>query len=273
VRAREMADRALQLDANIPEGHYIRGRLAWTPSAGWQHEYAINEIATALAERPNLNEGFDRLATILYHVGLVDEAEALYKRATAINPDDTFAERLIGSLEIVRGNYIAAAQILRLSTSKAPDAWGSHQLAEAQIRVGDLAAAEKTLDNAARLFPVVGLYEGLRAAIAALRGDAAGAQRAIDKTIHDRKAFGHFHHVAFDVACAYATLGQKEDALRWLKSGVNDGYPCLMAVENEPLFASLHAEPEYRAVITQLRSTREHYSDLFASLQQHIWSA
>jgi len=85
-----MANRALQLDPNIPEGHYIQGRLAWTPQGGWQHEYAMKEIATALAGRPNLVEGFDRLATIAFHVGLIDEAHELYNRATAINPDDSF---------------------------------------------------------------------------------------------------------------------------------------------------------------------------------------
>ncbi|HEX9493674.1 MAG TPA: serine/threonine-protein kinase, partial [Thermoanaerobaculia bacterium] len=43
ARATEMANRALQLDPNIPEGHYIQGRLAWTPQGGWQHEYAMKE--------------------------------------------------------------------------------------------------------------------------------------------------------------------------------------------------------------------------------------
>src|SRR5207248_3788666 len=92
-RAREMADRALELDPGVPEGHYIRGRLAWTPHAGFQHEYAMREIAAALSERPNLNEGFDRIATIMFHVGLIDEAFELYQHAIAINPDDLFAER------------------------------------------------------------------------------------------------------------------------------------------------------------------------------------
>ena len=65
----------------------------------------------------------------------------------------------------------------------------------------------------------------------------------------------------------------REEALHWLKSGVNDGYPCVMAVEKEPLFAPLHSEPEYQALIEELRATREHYSQLFASLRQEIWSA
>ncbi|PYQ57445.1 MAG: hypothetical protein DMF58_18250, partial [Acidobacteria bacterium] len=47
-RAKEMCDRALALDPDIPEGRYMRGRLAWTPQGGFQHEYAIREIVSAL---------------------------------------------------------------------------------------------------------------------------------------------------------------------------------------------------------------------------------
>jgi hypothetical protein len=145
-------------------------------------------------------------------------------------------------------------------------------MAYAQIRTGDLSGAEKTLDNASRLFPFVSLYEGLRAEIAALRGDAAASQRAIDKTIQIRRAFGHFHHVAFDVACALATLGRKEEAMTWLRSGVDDGYPCLPAVENDPLFTPLRSHPDFHALITELRASREHYSAVFENLRKTIWS-
>ncbi|PYQ47127.1 MAG: hypothetical protein DMF59_19720 [Acidobacteria bacterium] len=197
----------------------------------------------------------------------------MYQRASAINPDDPFAERLIGTLEALRGNYAASVQIERLSSAKTPEAWGLHTLGFAQVRLGDLAGAEKTIDNASRLFPMVNLYDGLRAEVAALRGDAAAAQRAIDKTIHDQKAFGHFHHVAFNIACVFATLGRKEDALQWLRSCIEDGFPCLAAVENEPLFASLRSDAEFQKVITELRATREHYSRVFEDLRKTIWSA
>jgi len=271
VRARELADRALQLDPNVPEGHYIRGRLAWTPPE-WQHEYAMKEIAIALAERPNLNEGFDRLATIAFHVGLVDEAQEMYARASAINPEDPFAERLIGTLEALRGNYATSVQIERLSVAKSPEAWGLHTMAFAQVRLGDLSGAEKTIDNASRLFPMVNLYDGLRAEIAALRGDAPAAQRAIDKTIQNQRGFGHFHHVAFNIACTFAILGRKKESLPWLQSCIDDGFPCLAAVENEQLFAPLRPDADFQQIVTGLRTTREHYSRVFEGIRKTIWS-
>ena len=266
-RAREMCERALQLDPNVPEGRYIRGRLAWMPQAGFQHEYAIREIVAALAERPNLNEGFDRLATILWHVGLLDEAQPLYERALAIYPDDPFAARLIGTLEGIRGNYAASIAIELESASKSPESWGLHTLASSQIRMHDFTGAEKTIESGSRLFLSVALYDGLRSEIAALRGDAAAAQRWIDKAVQNRKAYGHFHHVEFDVACSLALLGKKDEALSWLRSCTQGGLPCLPAVENEPLLVSLHSESGYADLVRELRASLDHYRTVFESVR------
>jgi len=98
-RAKEISERALQLDPQIPEGHYIRARLAWTPQRGFQHDLAIREVVAALAERPNLFEGFDWLGTILWHVGLIEDARLNYKRALAISPRDMLARMHVVSCE------------------------------------------------------------------------------------------------------------------------------------------------------------------------------
>jgi TolB-like protein/Tfp pilus assembly protein PilF len=256
-RAKEMCDRALELDPDLPEARYIRGRLAWTPQAGFQHELAIREFAAALAERPNLNEGFDRLGVVLFHVGLIDEARELFQRALAISPDDPSAPRMLGTMDAFRGDY--AACIARTTQAKSGESWGLVITAYSQIRLGDLQTAAETIEQGSRLFPSLALFDGLRAQVAALRGDAAGAQRAIDRASLNRRAFGHFHHVEFDIAGALATLGRTEEALTWLRSGVRNGFPCLAAVEGDPLFASLHSSPDFQALLVDLRAVRDHH--------------
>ncbi|MEK6373435.1 MAG: protein kinase [Acidobacteriota bacterium] len=256
-RAKEMCDHALELDPDLPEGRYIRGRLAWTPQTGFQHAVAIREISAALAERPNLNEGFDRLGVILFHVGLIDEARELFVRALAISPDDPSAARMLGTVEALRGNYAACVEIQQAGLTRTAESWGLANLASSQVRLGDLQGAEETIDHGSRLFPSLALFDGLRAEVFALRGDAAGAQRAIDRASLNRRAFGHFHHVEFDIAAALATLGRTEEALTWLRSGVRNGFPCLAAVEGDPLFGPLRGEPEYQSLIEDLRGIRD----------------
>jgi len=263
-RAKEMCDRALDLDPGLPEGRYIRGRLAWTPQAGFQHEYAIREISAALAERPNLNEGFDRLGVILFHVGLIDEARELFERARAISPDDPSAARMLGTIEALYGNYAACVEIERATLAKTEESWGLFIMAFSQIRLGYLQDAQETIDAASRLFPSLSLFDGLRAEVAALRGDASAAQRAIDRASQNRRAFGHFHHVEFDIAAALATLGRTDEAITWLRSGIRNGYPCLAAVEGDPLFAPLHSSPDFQSILVDLRAVLDHHRRVLA---------
>jgi serine/threonine protein kinase len=269
-RARDMSERALSLDPEIPEGHYIRARLAWTPRGGFQHEYAMREIVAALSERPNFNEGFTWLATILFHVGLIEESQTYYAHALVINPDDVLARthQLMGQLLI--GTYADSAKAALGALGPPQTSWEMYMVAFAQLRLGDLAAAERTIDAGARKFPAHVLFQSARAVLAAMRKDEAAANIALERTLQDRRAYGHFHHAEFDMACALAIMGRRDEALDHLASAVHSGFPCLGAVENEPLLASLHGEARYRDLILELRQSREYFSKVFEDLRASI---
>jgi len=267
-----MSNRGLELDPDIPEGHYIRARLAWTPQGGFQHEFAMPEIVAALAERPNLNEGFDWLATILFHVGLVEEARIYYAHALVINPDDMLAETHAMMGEWLAGNYAATIKTAAESPEGLETSWATYMEAFAHLRLGNLAAAEKTIESAARRFPANVLFHSARAVLAALQKNESAAMLAIDRTLQNRKAYGHFHHAELDIACALAILGRNDDAMDRLTSAVRSGFPCLPAVENDPLLASLRSHPRYADLIKELREQRGHFANVFAGLHRMISS-
>jgi hypothetical protein len=116
------------------------------------------------------------------------------------------------------------------------------------------------------------LLHSARAVIAARRKDEAAARRSIERTEQNRKQFGHYHHAEFDIACALAILGRNDEALDRLTSAVRSGFPCLPAVENDPLLASLRSHPRYADLIRDLREQREHYANVFAGLRRMISS-
>jgi hypothetical protein len=142
----------------------------------------------------------------------------------------------------------------------------------AQIHLGDLDGAERSLEAGARKFPAIVLFQSARAVIAALRKDEGAAMRAIERTNLNRKAYGHFHHAEFDVACALATLGRSSEAIDWLTSAARNGLPCLSAVRDEPLLASLRNESRYRDLVTEVSAQRDRYRDLYEGLRPMIWS-
>ena len=272
-RAREMCDRALRLDPTVPEGHYIEARLAWTPQGGFDHEFAMRQIVAALAQRPNLSEGFDWLATILFHVGLVEEASEQYDRALTINPDDVLALTHRRTIDTIRGDFTAARAVSRRIPAEYETQWSAYATVIAEIHGGDLDAAERMREAGLRKFPGSVTFHSVAAVIAALRKNEAAARKEIERTEQMRRQYGHFHHCEFDIACALAVLGDRQEALGYLTSATRNGFPCAPAVENEPLLASLRDDPQYRALIADLHQTRAHYSRTFDELRKTIWTA
>ena len=82
-----MCARALALDPSLPEGRYLRGRLAWSPRAGFDHETAMREAGHALAENPALVGARYLLGVVLFHVGLSTDGEAEFIEVIAVRPE------------------------------------------------------------------------------------------------------------------------------------------------------------------------------------------
>lgn len=271
-RAREMSDRALRLDPTVPEAHYVQGRLAWTPQGGFDHERAMREIVEALAQRPNLGEGFDSLAWILFHVGLPDEAEEQYDRALTINPDDALALTHRVSLATVRGDFHAAREAGRRLAQRYDTARTSYTAIVAELHGADIEIADKMREAALRKFPGSVLLHSVGAVIAALKNDAKEATQEIERTEQMRRQYGHFHHCEFDLACALAVLGHRKEALDYLTSAARNGFPCAAAMENDPLLSSVQDDDRYRRLIGELRQTRGRFAEVWRSLKPRLTS-
>ena len=69
--------RALDLDPDLPEAHVARAFLFWGPARNFQHLEAIDELKRALALQSNLPQAYNRLGTILAHIGLLEHAREI----------------------------------------------------------------------------------------------------------------------------------------------------------------------------------------------------
>ena len=87
--------RALELDPELPEGHVANAFLLWGPSKNFQHLEAIAELRRALALQSNLPHAYNRLGTILAHVGLLDHAREMYERARQFHPKKAVSHSIL----------------------------------------------------------------------------------------------------------------------------------------------------------------------------------
>src|SRR5204862_3471959 len=134
-----------------------------------------------------------------------------YEQALTIDPNDSTAYMHRGWAKYLAGDLAEALEISKEAWRRNPSAWAGYQLALAQLQLGRVEEAEKTAAAAARHAPDDVLQYPLAGLIAALRGDDQGADRQIALTVQHSRAFGHYHHAQYDVACIHARLGRLDE--------------------------------------------------------------
>jgi TolB-like protein len=266
-RAQAMCTRALELDPALPEGRYIRGRIAWSPRAGFDHATAMREAGAALASNPALAAARYLLALVLFHVGLVDESEAEWKRALASDPEDTYAHMHLASCRLHQGRFAEALALAEGCLRKLPDRWSWTNLALSQLRLGRLDDAARSIERIARESPDFPQVHSLGAVRAALQGDDARALRGVERTRQMPQDFGHYHHAQYDVACALAALGDLEAAVTWLRDAARNGYPCPTFFAVDPLLDPLRERSDLKRLMQELEEGRERYRRLYVEAQ------
>jgi hypothetical protein len=98
----------------------------------------------------------------------------------------------------------------------------------------------------------------VRALLLARAGRQADAEAAIRDAIEIGQGFQHFHHTTFYIACAYALLNDRENALKWLRYTADDGFPCYPLFEKDPSLNTLRSDEAFISLMSRLREQWEY---------------
>ncbi|HEX7332959.1 MAG TPA: protein kinase [Pyrinomonadaceae bacterium] len=260
-------EKALALDPDLPEAYLARGRLLWTPANHFPHDKAIQEYRRALALSPGLDEARNQLALVLSHVGLLDEALVELDQALAANPSNTLARFRVGEVLLFQGKHEQALEALRNVPLDANPALVGHQIVLALFHLSRRDEAAATLDKFLKDYPADnrGLFTSLEAILAASAGQHAEAEKKIQLAIARGRGFGHFHHTAYHVACAYAIMNKHEQAIKWLESVANDGFPCYVLFERDHNLDNLRHDARFQVLLANLQRDMEKYKKVLES--------
>ena len=260
-RARSEADIALRLDPELAEAHVARGRLMWTAANGFPHLEAIREFREAARINPSLDEAHANLAVIYNHIGLLDAGLQAAQRAAAINPSATVGPGHILLAMLWSGRYAdmlsAAASLPRGQTLPA---FTGSQLAWALMKLGRNEEAQRTLEEFSRLDPsdTGGFLSALQAWMLAQAGDETGAAERIEAAT-SKKAFFHFHHASFFIACAYAQMRRPAGVVEWARYTAENGFPCYPLFANETGLDPVRGDASFAGFMAELRREWESY--------------
>lgn len=246
--------RALELDPDLPEGHVASAFLLWGPSKNFQHVEAIAELKRALALQNNQPQAYNRLGTILAHIGLLDHAREMYERARPFHPRKDVSHSIV-QVYLWNGEYDLARKEIQAWRAENPgNKYPVYFAPQLAMMTGDWKEAKILLDEAVQLLPEEPLIASLRGVLYALTGKQGKALDCLTTACASPKSFGHAHHNYYQIACILALLGRREAAFEWLERSVSSGFACWPFFLKDPYLENLRDLAGFDVLVGSLQA-------------------
>ena len=248
-------ERSLALDPNLGEGHFARGLVIWTHAKRFPHELAVQSYRRAIELDPKLDEAHHQLGLIYLHIGMFDRSRAEIAQALAINPANILARFRYGVIDLYEQKYENAQRFFRSTPPEQTPAIQTFQAATVSFKLGRVDEATQLINKYLKDNPQDegGVATSVRAMILASEGRTDEAIESIKRADEIGREFGHFHHTAFNIACAYAMMGREEDAIKYMEMAAEDGFPCYPLYAAEESFAKLRQSTAYESLLKRLK--------------------
>ncbi len=246
--------RALELDPDLPEGHVAKAFLLWGPSKNFQHLEAIAELRRALTLQNNLPHAYNRLGTILAHVGLLDHAREMYERGRAFHPKKAVSHSIV-QVYIWNREYDLAREELQAWRAESPNnKYPVYFATQPPMMEGNWKEAKLLLDEAMQLLPEDPIVVSMLGVFYALTGKPQQALECMTRACASPKSFGHAHHTYYQVACILAILGRPTEAFEWLERSVSTGFACWPFFLKDPCLQNLRTLSEFDVLVSSLQA-------------------
>jgi tetratricopeptide (TPR) repeat protein len=245
---------ALELNPDLPESHVANAFLLWGPSKNFQHLEAIAELKCALALQNNLPQAYNRLGTILAHIGLLDEAREMYERARLFHPRKVMSHSVIQAYMWNQEYDMARGEIEKWHTENAANKYAVYFAAQLAMVTGDLPRSRIILEEAIQLAPEEPLFLSLQGVCHAMTDSVDEALVAMTAACATAKSFWHAHHSYYQIAIIFAVLNSRAAAFGWLERSVSSGFACWPYFIKDPNLSNLRGRPEFESLISSLQA-------------------
>jgi DNA-binding winged helix-turn-helix (wHTH) protein/tetratricopeptide (TPR) repeat protein len=246
--------RSLELDPDLPEAHVARAFLLWGPSKNFQHLEAIAELKRALTLQNNQPQAYNRLGTILAHVGLLDHAREMYERGRPFHPRKAVSHSIV-QVYVWNQEYDLAREAIQTWRAENPgNKYPVYFAPQPAMMTGDLKEAKTLLDEAVQVLPDEPLIVSLQGLFYALTGKGEKALDCLTKACAQPRSFGHAHHSYYQFACILALLGRREAAFEWLERSVSNGFACWPFFLKDPNLKNLRELSAFDVLVSSLQA-------------------
>jgi len=244
-------EKILALDPNNAAAYVTRGMLKWTAAHAFAHEEALAAFNRALSTDPNQMLALQNRGSVFMHIGLLDAALRDFSRVLKIDPNNDYVLYRVPRIHLYGGRYEEAITEYRRRFPR-------HF--ELPIALEHAGRGDEALDLAVRLVqeePQNGDAWSTLALVAARHGLRERALEATRRTRELGEGSSHFHHAMYNMAVAYAQLGEPDEALHWLSRTADEGLPCTPLFERDPFLDPLRKLPRFEIFLRERRAVTE----------------
>jgi len=246
-RAREAAQKALELDPSLAEAHVWLGIVHW-----WYDQdvgATLREFQTALAMQPDLVTAHQWRGMVLVTIGRFDEGIAETRRAHELDPLALNVATFMGLNLVFAGRTDAGIEELRTATSIQRDNWWAHAwLARAYARAGRFPEA-LTAARKAQQLSAYAEAESVLGRVLADSGNRAEATKVLD---HLRERARHEFVAPSYLANILIGLARLDEALVELAKAAEARSYYVMYWKVDPDLDPLRTDPRFAALLKKV---------------------
>jgi adenylate cyclase len=248
-RAREAAEKALQLDPALAEAH------TWLASVHWWYDRdygaARREFETAIAMQPENATAHGWYSWYLVAIGQIDDGLAESRRAIALDPLSPEINIILGFNLHFSRRYDQAITQLRTTVAIDPDNWVTHSwLGRTYARVGRFAEAVAEL-RAAQQLEGSGNAE-IESALGRVYGDAGNRTEATNVLNHLRERMRDEFVSGGFLATVQIGLHATDEALASLAQAEAQHSYLVGLWKIDPDLDPLRADPRFTALLQKV---------------------
>jgi len=224
---------------------------------------ALPKLRQAVALGPNSTLAWNQLAYSYHYAGLIDLAEAAFRRSRDLNPTPAQIAWMHGRMLLYQGKAHEAEEEVRRALERFPDQF------KLLTFLGDFLYYQNKSGEAVQALDRAQQVAGSRQqdellVISAIVHASRGERERIDPRIFQYKTAEVVDgDLAEWIGAVYALLGEKEPALAWLRRAVqvgNHNYPWFQRDKN---WDKLRGDPEFQRIMAEVEGYWKHYKEVF----------
>jgi TolB-like protein/Tfp pilus assembly protein PilF len=240
--AKRAAQRAVELEGSLAEAHTSLGivRLLFE----WNWAEAEREFQRAIALQPGYADAHSWYAYYLALMGRADEAVAEVQVAESLDPRSVFMQLNASWVYFLAHKPDDAVAHVKRALEIDPSASVTHS----SIWAAYAPVTEFVLKATGDPEHATPLGLATLAGATATAGRSAEAERLLQRL---QTVEGYV--CPYEIACANAALGKRDEAFRYLEKSYAERSPCLPDLKVDPRFDALRSDPRMQSLLDRMK--------------------